>query len=120
MNNFGEPARNGGDGDRKDWPEPTPEMMTGDVLFEAIWQAIKTWDINVPGAYSGYYGATGNHVRAIYDSIMANLEAEIYIWPRLLIDGTHSRWFALLVRTGSGFRRPSLEEQADYNSRDAW
>lgn len=37
--------------------------------FEAIWQTIKTWDINVPSAYKGYCGATGNHVAAILDAL---------------------------------------------------
>lgn len=39
--------------------------------FEAVWQAIKEWDINVPAAYEGYCGATGNHVRAILDALAA-------------------------------------------------
>lgn len=51
------------------WPDPTPEMLAGNPMFDAIWNAIKSWDINVPGAYNGYCGATGNHVRAIYDAI---------------------------------------------------
>lgn len=46
----------------KGWPDPTEDMLR-DELFEAIWQAIKTWDINVPAAYNGYCGATGNHAR---------------------------------------------------------
>lgn len=50
------------------WPDPTPEMLD-DPRFEAIWQVIKSWDINVPAAYSGYCGATGNHVRAILDAL---------------------------------------------------
>ncbi len=50
------------------WPDPTPEMLQ-DPRFEAIWQTIKRWDINVPGAYGGYCGATGNHVRAILDAL---------------------------------------------------
>jgi hypothetical protein len=50
------------------WPDPTPEQLNNPV-FEAIWQAIKTWDINVPDAYSGYCGATGNHVAAILKAI---------------------------------------------------
>ena len=50
------------------WPDPTPEMLA-DPRFEAVWQAIKGWDINVPGAYGGYCGATGNHVRAILDAL---------------------------------------------------
>lgn len=50
------------------WPDPTPEMLQ-DPQFNAIWSAIKGWDINVPGAYGGYCGATGNHVRAILDAL---------------------------------------------------
>lgn len=53
---------------RKAWPDPTPEMLETS-MFEAIWQCIKSWDINVPDAYNGYCGATGNHVRAITDAI---------------------------------------------------
>ena len=43
--------------------------MTIDPLWNAIWDELKTWDINVPHAYSGYCGATGNHARAIYDAV---------------------------------------------------
>jgi hypothetical protein len=52
------------------WPDPTPEMLD-DPVFNAIWQTIKRWDIHVPVVYSGYCGATGNHVRAIFDAIKA-------------------------------------------------
>ena len=48
--------------------DPTPEMLNLPE-FEAIWQAIKRWDINVPGAYHGHCGATGNHVRVILDAV---------------------------------------------------
>lgn len=50
------------------WPDPTEDMLKTPE-FEAVWKAIKSWDINVPKAYNGYCGATGNHVRAILDSI---------------------------------------------------
>jgi len=50
------------------WPDPTDEMLV-DPIFEAIWQTIKSWDVNVPGAYSGYSGATGNHARAILEAV---------------------------------------------------
>lgn len=53
------------------WPDPTPEMLD-DPRFDAIWQAMKTWDIHVPGAYDGYCGTTGNHVRAILDALSAS------------------------------------------------
>jgi hypothetical protein len=57
-----------GMGSREDWPDPTPEMLA-DQDFNRIWEAIKTWDINVPGVYQGYCGATGNHARAILDAL---------------------------------------------------
>lgn len=54
--------------DNPRWPDPTPEMLASPE-FEAVWQCIKRWDINVPDAYVGYCGATGNHVRAILDAL---------------------------------------------------
>lgn len=50
------------------WPDPTSEMLD-DPMFNAIWNCIKTWDINVPEVYDGYCGATGNHARAILDAL---------------------------------------------------
>jgi len=52
------------------WPAPTPEMMMT-TEFEAVWDCIKTWDINVSGIDDKYEysGATGNHVRAILDAL---------------------------------------------------
>ena len=50
------------------WPSPTPEMLQTPE-FEAVWQCIKSWDINVPHVYRGYCGANGNHVRAILDAL---------------------------------------------------
>lgn len=63
-------------GASKNWPDPTPEMLESPE-FNAIWNRIKTWDINVPevdgqGLYSG---ATGNHVRAILDALPPGLSA---------------------------------------------
>lgn len=55
-------------GAKTPWPDPTPEMLD-DPLFDAIWQVIKSWDINVPAQYPGYCGATGNHARAILDAV---------------------------------------------------
>ena len=45
--------------------------MLDDPTFNAIWQVIKSWDVNVPGVYIGYMGATGNHARAILDAVQA-------------------------------------------------
>lgn len=53
------------------WQDPTEEMLN-DPLFNAIWNTIKSWDINVPEEYEGYCGATGNHARAIFDAIKKN------------------------------------------------
>jgi hypothetical protein len=50
------------------YQDPTPEMLS-DPLWNAIWNEIKTWDINVPTEYAGYCGATGNHATAIYLAI---------------------------------------------------
>ena len=50
------------------FPDPTEEMLASPE-FEAVWQCIKHWDISVPGAYGGYCGAIGNHVRAILDAL---------------------------------------------------
>ena len=38
-------------------------------IFNAIWDVIKTWDVNVPEEYEGYCGANGNHVCAIMDAV---------------------------------------------------
>ena len=38
---------------KKEMPSPTPEEMAS-PQFEAIWNIIKTWDINVPDYYRGY------------------------------------------------------------------
>lgn len=48
--------------------DPLPKDLS-DPMFDAIWNAIKTWDVNVPQEYVGYQGATGNHVCAILDAI---------------------------------------------------
>jgi hypothetical protein len=66
----GEPLRCGtaAEPPRRPWPDPTPEMLKNPV-FLAIWQVIKNWDIGVSDAYTGYTGATGNHVRAIMDAL---------------------------------------------------
>jgi hypothetical protein len=51
------------------YSDPTPEMLENPV-WNAIWDEIKTWDINVPTEYSGY-DVTGNHATAIYKAIQA-------------------------------------------------
>lgn len=46
------------------WPAPKEEDLTTED-FNRVWDAIKSWDINVPYAYGGYCSATGNHVMEI-------------------------------------------------------
>jgi hypothetical protein len=52
------------------YPDPTPAMLE-DPLFDAIWNAIKGWDISRHnnGVYSG---PTGNDARHIYDAILSS------------------------------------------------
>ena len=64
----GEPIATNGYKPTAEWPDPTPKMLASPE-FEKVWQCIKRWDINVPAAYGGYCGATGNHVRAILDAL---------------------------------------------------
>lgn len=52
----------------QEMPTPTNEQMDSPE-FEAIWQLIKSWDINVPSHYEGYCGATGSHVAAILNAL---------------------------------------------------
>lgn len=47
---------------------PLPSELNSPV-FNAVWDVIKSWDINVPSEYEGYCGATGNHVAAIIDAL---------------------------------------------------
>lgn len=58
------------------YADPTDEMHK-DPLWIAIWDEIKTWDINVPTEYGGYSEATGNHVTAIYLAIQAKLHSAL-------------------------------------------
>ncbi len=60
------------------WPDPTQDMLKTPE-FEAIWECIKDWDINVPKAYEGYTTATGNHARAIIDALKKKLVFDILL-----------------------------------------
>jgi hypothetical protein len=51
-------------------PNPTDEQLASPE-FEAIWQAIKSWDVNVPEHHSGYCGANGSHVALILNALEA-------------------------------------------------
>jgi hypothetical protein len=49
-------------------PNPTEEQMKSPI-FNAIWEVIKDWDVNVPEYYEGYCGANGSHVALILEKI---------------------------------------------------
>lgn len=55
-----------------DWhgnmPSPTEELRESPE-FQAVWECIKSWDVNVPAYYEGYCGATGSHVTLILDAL---------------------------------------------------
>lgn len=57
------------------WPDPTEDQLNS-FWFNRIWEVIKTWDINVPEAYDGYCGATGNHVVAILNALNKDIEGK--------------------------------------------
>lgn len=61
-------------GIRGNLPNPTDADLA-DPLFEAIWQATKTWDVNAPEYYVGYCGMNGSHVMLIVNAIRA-MESE--------------------------------------------
>lgn len=58
------------------WYGPTEDDFK-DPMFDAIWQCIRSWDINVPYAYKGYSEATGNHVKAILAAIHKQRQLEM-------------------------------------------
>jgi len=49
-------------------PNPTEEDLQSPA-FEAIWQTIKSWDVNVPEHYEGYCHANGSHVMMILNAL---------------------------------------------------
>jgi len=54
--------------EKLEMPNPT-EAELASPEFEAIWQVIKSWDVNVPTHYEGYCGANGSHVKIILDAL---------------------------------------------------
>lgn len=57
-------------------PSPTPTMVEGDKLFDAIYEVIKSWDVNVPEYYGGYCHANGSHATLIYHAVRKALKDE--------------------------------------------
>jgi len=60
--------------EKLEMPNPTEEDLASPE-FEAIWQVIKTWDVNVPSHYEGYCGANGSHVKMILDAMASTRSA---------------------------------------------
>ena len=56
--------------ERSDKPlrDPTPQELENSLVFDAIWQAIKRWDLQRQHG-DGYAGATGTDVCTILDAI---------------------------------------------------
>lgn len=54
-----------------DYPDPTEEQLRS-PRFEAVWRAIKGWDISRDGGTEGYHGPTGNDVMHILNALDAN------------------------------------------------
>ena len=61
------------------YSDPPPWMLEH-PLFEAIWDEVKTWDVNVPTEYAGYCGANGNHAAAILLAIMDRFNFDGFDW----------------------------------------
>jgi hypothetical protein len=55
-------------GIKGDIPNPTGVDLV-DPVFNAIWDATKTWDLNVPEHYVGYCAMNGSHVMLILEAI---------------------------------------------------
>lgn len=51
-------------------PNPTPAMLANDPIWDAIYETIKSWDVNVPAYYNGYCGANGSHATLIYNAVI--------------------------------------------------
>ena len=56
-------------------PNPTADELC-DPVFDAIWEVIKKWDVNVPQYYAGYCGANGSHVKLILDAVKPFVKQE--------------------------------------------
>ena len=53
---------------KKTLPNPSTKELNSEE-FNAIWDVIKDWDINVPGYYNGYASGNVSHVKLILDSL---------------------------------------------------
>jgi len=86
------------------WPGPD-EQDLADPMFNAIWDAIKLWDVGVPDVYHGYCAATGNHAKAILESIRALKRSE----PSETVTGAETRLDAMFDAMFVNNRDPLLD-----------
>ena len=63
------------DPQRVSMPNPTADELA-DPRFDAVWRAIKSWDIGVRASYIGYCGATGSHVVTILRALDAKTSSD--------------------------------------------
>lgn len=54
-------------------PSPTDDDLN-DPVFNAIFDVIKSWDVNSPAHYEGYCSANGSHAKLILDALRLNPE----------------------------------------------
>lgn len=52
----------------KDMPNPSAVEIAS-PLFNALWDVMKTWDVNVPEYYEGYCSFNGSHAKLILDAV---------------------------------------------------
>lgn len=55
-------------------PNPTDDDLN-DPVFNAIFDVIKSWDVNSPQHYHGYCSANGSHAKLILDALRLNPES---------------------------------------------
>lgn len=53
---------------KQEMPNPSPADLEHN-LFDALYQAIKTWDVEVPEFHDGYCAANGSHVKLILNGL---------------------------------------------------
>jgi hypothetical protein len=49
----------------------TTEQDRLNPIFNAIYDVIKRWDINIPSAYEGLCSGNGSHAKLIFDAVLA-------------------------------------------------
>lgn len=57
-------------------PNPTEADLKSPV-FNALWEVVKTWDVNVPEYYAGYCGANGSHVKLLLNALQPYLKQPV-------------------------------------------